>query len=109
MLIGYTRVSTHDQTVNLQQDALEKAGCAKIFTDTITGSTFERKGLDEALAYVREGDTLYGFLKKEPCIRQLEATSGSRWRSEPGRVVVQANSNGQRALAPSRPGSRSSD
>ncbi len=57
MLIGYTRVSTHDQTVNLQQDALEKAGCAKIFTDTITGSTFERKGLDEALAYVREGDT----------------------------------------------------
>src|SRR5258706_10824116 len=58
MLIGYTRVSTHDQTVNLQQDALEKAGCAKIFTDTITGSTFERKGLDEALAYVREGDTL---------------------------------------------------
>lgn len=58
MLIGYTRVSTHDQTVNLQQDALEKAGCTKIFTDTITGSTFERKGLDEALTYLRRGDTL---------------------------------------------------
>ncbi len=58
MLIGYTRVSTHDQTVHLQQDALENVGCTKIFTDTITGSTFERKGLDEALAFLREGDTL---------------------------------------------------
>ncbi len=58
MLIGYARVSTHDQTVHLQQDALEKIGCDKIFTDTISGSTTERKGLDEALSYVREGDTL---------------------------------------------------
>ncbi len=58
MLIGYARVSTQDQTLNLQKDALEKIGCSKIFTDTISGSTTERKGLDEALAYVREGDTL---------------------------------------------------
>src|SRR5438128_2559835 len=58
MLIGYARVSTQDQTVNLQQDALEKIGCTKIFTDTASGATIERKGLDEALAYVREGDTL---------------------------------------------------
>lgn len=58
MLIGYARVSTQDQTLNLQQDALEKIGCAKIFTDTISGATTERKGLDEALEYVREGDTL---------------------------------------------------
>lgn len=58
MLIGYARVSTTDQTLNLQKDALEKIGCVKIFTDTISGSTTERKGLDEALAYVREGDTL---------------------------------------------------
>ena len=58
MLIGYARVSTHDQTVHLQQDALEKIGCVKIFTDTATGSSFERKGLDEALSYVRDGDTL---------------------------------------------------
>src|SRR6266550_1006116 len=57
MLIGYARVSTQDQTLNLQKDALEKIGCSKIFTDTISGSTTERKGLDEALAYVREGDT----------------------------------------------------
>ena len=58
MLIGYARVSTSDQTLNLQKDALEHIGCSKIFTDTISGSTTERQGLDAALAYVREGDTL---------------------------------------------------
>src|SRR5437763_11419100 len=58
MLIGYARVSTQDQTLNLQKDALKKIGCTKIFTDTASGAKAERKGLDEALAYVREGDTL---------------------------------------------------
>jgi DNA invertase Pin-like site-specific DNA recombinase len=58
MLIGYARVSTHEQTLNLQQDALQKAGCHKLFTDTASGAKSERKGLDEVLAYVRKGDTL---------------------------------------------------
>ncbi len=58
MLVGYARVSTSDQTLNLQKDALEKIGCSQTFTDTISGSTTERQGLDAALAYVREGDTL---------------------------------------------------
>ena len=58
MLIGYARVSTHDQTLHLQQDALTKAGCTKIFTDTASGAQAERKGLDKALNYVRKGDTL---------------------------------------------------
>jgi DNA invertase Pin-like site-specific DNA recombinase len=58
MLIGYARVSTHDQTLSLQQDALQKAGCTKIFTDTASGAEVERKGLEEALSYVRKGDTL---------------------------------------------------
>ncbi len=58
MLIGYARVSISDQTLNLQQDALEKISCTKIFTDIISGSTTERSGLDDALSYVREGDTL---------------------------------------------------
>src|SRR5947209_1105229 len=58
MLIGYARVSTQDQTLHLQKDALEKIGCSKIFTDTASGAATERKGLDAALAYVREGDTL---------------------------------------------------
>src|ERR687891_407541 len=58
MLIGYARVSTHDQTLHLQQDALKKAECSKIFTDTASGAKTERIGLEEALNYVRKGDTL---------------------------------------------------
>src|SRR5919108_4454567 len=58
MLIGYARVSTQGQTLNLQRDALEKIGCTKIFTDTASGAKAERKGLDEVLEYVREGDAL---------------------------------------------------
>jgi DNA invertase Pin-like site-specific DNA recombinase len=58
MLIGYARVSTYDQTLNLQQDALQKAECSKIFTDTASGAKAERKGLEEALSYIRAGDTL---------------------------------------------------
>src|SRR5437764_451842 len=58
MNIGYARVSTQDQTLNLQKDALEKLGCNKIFTDTASGAKAERIGLEEALNYVREGDTL---------------------------------------------------
>src|SRR5947207_2598965 len=58
MLIGYARVSTQDQTLDLQKDALEKIGCSKIFTDTASGAKAQRVGLAEALEYVREGDTL---------------------------------------------------
>lgn len=57
-LIGYARISTQDQNVHLQRDALTHAGCERIFTDTISGSTSERKGLDEALNFLRSGDTL---------------------------------------------------
>jgi DNA invertase Pin-like site-specific DNA recombinase len=58
MLIGYARGSTYEQTLNLQRDALEKAGCTKIFTDTASGAPTERKGLKAALSYVRNSDTL---------------------------------------------------
>jgi len=58
MLIGYARVSTADQTLDFQQDALTKAGCEKIYTDTISGARTERKGLEEALSFARKGDTL---------------------------------------------------
>jgi DNA invertase Pin-like site-specific DNA recombinase len=57
-LIGYARVSTHEQHLHLQQDALSAAGCLKIFTDTISGAKSERKGLAEALEYIRKGDTM---------------------------------------------------
>jgi DNA invertase Pin-like site-specific DNA recombinase len=58
MLIGYARISTHDQNLELQQDALAKASCEKIFTDIASGGTADRNGLNEALAHLRSGDTL---------------------------------------------------
>jgi DNA invertase Pin-like site-specific DNA recombinase len=57
MLVGYARVSTQDQNLDLQIDALKKAGCEKIFTDKMSGAK-ARPGLDEALTYVRSGDVL---------------------------------------------------
>ena len=57
-LIGYARVSTQDQHLRLQLDALKSAGCIKTFTDTISGAKQERKGLEEALNFLREGDIL---------------------------------------------------
>jgi DNA invertase Pin-like site-specific DNA recombinase len=58
MFIGYARISTADQTLHLQKDALQQAGCSRIFTDTASGAKAERIGLDEALDYARAGDTL---------------------------------------------------
>ncbi len=58
MLVGYARVSTQDQTIDLQRDALDKAGCERAFTDTISGSKAERPGLEQALHFLRPGDTL---------------------------------------------------
>ncbi|GCE22033.1 recombinase family protein [Dictyobacter kobayashii] len=57
MKIGYVRVSKQEQHEMLQIDALKEAGCEKWFLDKMTGSKAERQGLDEALAYVRPGDT----------------------------------------------------
>jgi DNA invertase Pin-like site-specific DNA recombinase len=58
MLIGYARVSTADQTLALQQDALKSAGCDSVYTDTASGSSAERTGLEQALSHLRKGDTL---------------------------------------------------
>jgi DNA invertase Pin-like site-specific DNA recombinase len=56
--IGYARVSTRDQNLGLQIDALKKAGCDKIYEDTISGTTSQRPELDQALDTLRDGDTL---------------------------------------------------
>lgn len=56
--IGYARVSTHEQNLDLQYDALSKVECFRTFTDTMSGAKAERPGLSEALNYLREGDTL---------------------------------------------------
>ena len=58
MLIGYARVSTQDQNLELQREALIKAGCQKVFDDKVSGSRAERPGLATALEMLREGDTL---------------------------------------------------
>lgn len=58
MKIGYARVSTGDQNPELQIDALEKAGCEKIYTDKISGAKTDRPKLKDALEYVRKGDCL---------------------------------------------------
>jgi len=58
--VGYARVSTGDQNLDLQRDALIAAGCEenRIFTDKLSGSKDDRPGLAQALEYVRGGDTL---------------------------------------------------
>ena len=58
MKIRYVRISKQEQNEELQIDALKEAGCNKWFVDKMTGSKADRKGLTEALAYLRPGDTL---------------------------------------------------
>ena len=57
MLVGYARVSTTEQVLDLQTDALLSARCEKIFSDTISGTKSDRPGLTQALEFCREGDT----------------------------------------------------
>jgi DNA invertase Pin-like site-specific DNA recombinase len=58
VLVGYARVSTPEQSLDLQQDALARAGCERVFTDVGSGARAERPGLAAALAFLRPGDTL---------------------------------------------------
>ncbi len=58
MLIGYVRVSTSDQNLDLQLDALKQVGCDKIYKDVASGAKDDRVGLTEVLNYIRKGDTL---------------------------------------------------
>jgi len=58
MLVGYARVSTQDQKLELQRDALRAAECDRIFEDKASGAKAARPGLTEALAFMRPGDTL---------------------------------------------------
>lgn len=58
MKIGYARVSTGLQNLNLQEDQLNQYGCEKIFSDHISGSRSKRPGLDKAIEFARSGDTI---------------------------------------------------
>jgi len=58
MLIGYARVSTHEQSLDLQKDALEKVGCEEIYEDKVSGIVSTRPGLERIKQILRKGDTL---------------------------------------------------
>ena len=58
MLIGYARVSTDDQNLDLQRDALQQAGCERVFEDTASGAKAERVGLVALMEVLRVGDTV---------------------------------------------------
>ena len=53
MLVGYARVSTADQHLYMQEDALKKSGCTEIFHDIASGAKTARPGLEQAIAYLR--------------------------------------------------------
>src|SRR5690625_5542321 len=56
--VGYARVSTRDQNLNSQIDALKSVGCERIFSEKVSGRKFKRTELDNCLDYLRDGDTL---------------------------------------------------
>ena len=58
MEFGYARISTQDQNLELQREALVKAGCQRVFEDKISGTRSDRPGLAKALEILRSGDTL---------------------------------------------------
>ena len=58
MLVGYARVSTADQSLDLQRDALSAAGCERVFEETASGAKTDRAALTGALSFVRDGDIL---------------------------------------------------
>ncbi len=58
MKIGYARVSTKDQSLNLQKDALKKAGCEKIYSEQISGAKTDRANLVEIIEHISQGDII---------------------------------------------------
>jgi len=74
--VGYARVSTAEQSLDLQLDALEKSGCDRIFQDVMSGGKDVRPGLTDCLSYLREGDTLvvYKLDRLGRSIRHLVTT-----------------------------------
>jgi DNA invertase Pin-like site-specific DNA recombinase len=91
--IGYARVSTLDQNLSLQQDALKEAGCEKIFIEQMSGAVTDRPALREALDYARSGDTLivWKLDRLARSMKQLiETIEGLRLRGVGFRSVTEA-------------------
>lgn len=71
MILGYARVSTTDQNITAQTDLLRGHGCEKIFTDIASGVREDRKGLNELLSHLREGDIVIVY-KTDRIFRSLK-------------------------------------
>ena len=80
MIIGYARVSTTEQNLDLQRDALKRAGCEKIIEDTVSGGKVQRPGLERVHDALRSGDVLAVW----PLCSFVFCISSSllRWRSK---------------------------
>jgi DNA invertase Pin-like site-specific DNA recombinase len=79
MKIAYSRVSTDEQSLDLQQDELKRAGCERFFSDIASGGKFDRPGLNDALTFLREGDTLvvWRLDRLGRSLKELIATASS--------------------------------
>ena len=78
MKYGYARVSTDDQKADLQINALKKAGCDYIFTDTVSGTVKKRQELNRCLESLRDRDALIVW-KLDRLGRSLSAASKLLW------------------------------
>ena len=88
MRIGYARVSTQDQNLDFQHDALKQAGCEKIITDTASGAKAARPGLDKVRELLRAGDTLVVW-RLDRLGRSLKDLIASvAWLEEQGMALV---------------------
>jgi Resolvase, N terminal domain len=83
--IGYARVSTEDQRLDLQKDALKAAGCRKIFEDRASGARSERPGLTQALSHLRPANASFGGSAIAITILRITARATS-WRSARGAI-----------------------
>ncbi len=90
MLIGYARVSTRDQTTELQTEALSAAGCERVFEDQSSGSREDRPGLSCALDYLRTGDTLIAERTRAglDAARKAGRNGGRPAKMTPGKITA---------------------
>ncbi len=79
MLVGYAPVSTADQDLTLQPDALGKAGCEKVFTDKASGAKADRPGLAEALHFARAGALSARKIDFRSLTDGFDTSTGSGW------------------------------
>lgn len=93
MKIAYARVSTVDQNLDLQIDALKKAGCEKVFTDQASGVRSDRAGLNEALEFCRADDSLvvWKLDRLGRSLKDLISTVNSLHQRKVGFVSLQEN------------------